>query len=504
MRAKLVIGIALGIAWGTAATSAGVARAEVSPEVQAQLDALQRQNEELRRTVDALRDEVRAARDDARVARDEATRSPDAAPAALPGAPAGPPTLSMGPVNLQLLDVSLNVLAAVGGSGATDEQLEILQGGGHDPRQRGFTFQGAELSLMGAVDPFFDAEVHLLYFLDTEGESRFELEEAFATTRQLPFGLHEVGLQLELGHFLTEFGRINPQHPHAWDWMDLPVINARLFGEDGMRAPGARLGWMLPVPWFSELHLGVQNAKGETMQSFLASDEAAEERPIAGRPFTEPGVRSPADLAWLARWVNGVDLSDTISAQLGGSFVHGPNASGGSGETYLYGGDLVVKWRPLATDRGWPFVIFQSEVTGRSYRADRFSVCLDEDDCDASTLRVGRDTLKDWGFYAQLLWGFTRGWAAGMRVEHATASGDGFDLDETLETGVASFTAPRLDPFRDDRTRLSPLVVFHPSEFSRLRLQANYDWTQSPELSDSLSIWAGIEFLFGAHAAHRY
>ncbi|MCU0670749.1 MAG: hypothetical protein MUF70_15575 [Myxococcota bacterium] len=282
------------------------------------------------------------------------------------------------------------------------------------------------------------------------------------------------------------------------------MINARLFGEDGMRAPGARVGWLLPLPWFSELHFGAQNAKGETMQSFLQSDEAAEERPIGGRPFTEPGVRSPADLAWLARWVNGFDLSDTWTAQLGGSFVHGPNASGRDGETYVYGGDVVVKWRPLDAERGWPFVKLQAEVTGRTYEADAFSLCLDEADCESTTLRVGDETLHDWGFYAQALWGFRRNWAAGVRVEHANASGDDFDLDTTLEIGEASFSDPSQDPFRDDRTRLSPLLVFHPSEFSRLRLQANYDWTQAPELDDALSIWAGIEILFGAHSAHAY
>ncbi|RIK90388.1 MAG: hypothetical protein DCC71_25570 [Proteobacteria bacterium] len=472
---------------------------DVPPEIQRQLDALARQNEELRRTVQELRDEVRAARDDAQAVRDAGSAG---APA--PAAASGPPTLRLGGARLQLLDLSLDVLAAAGGSGATDDQLEILQGGGHDPRQRGFTLQQAELSMRGAVDPFFTGEAHLIYFLDPEGESQFEIEEAFATSRMLPFGLDEHGVQLEVGHFFTEFGRINPIHPHAWDWMDLPVVNARLFGEDGMRAPGARVGWLLPLPWFSELHAGVQNAKGETMQSFLQSDEAAEERPIGGRPFADPGVRSAADLAWLVRWVNGFDLSDTWSAQLGGSAMHGPNASGGDGATWLYGGDLVVKWRPLATDRGWPFVTFQSEILGRRYEADAFSVCLDASDCASGRVRVGRDALRDWGFYAQLLWGFRRNWAAGLRVEHATASGDGFDADATLATGRAAFVDPSLDPYRDDRTRLSPLLVFHPSEFSRLRLQANYDWTESPELDDALSIWAGIEFLFGSHPAHAY
>ena len=70
-----------------------------------------------------------------------------------------------------------------GGSSERDESLVNLQGGGHDPRKRGFTFQQAELSLAGAVDPYFNAEAHILFFLDpVEGETEVELEEAFATS----------------------------------------------------------------------------------------------------------------------------------------------------------------------------------------------------------------------------------------------------------------------------------------------------------------------------------
>jgi hypothetical protein len=488
---------------GIPLASAAAGAEGVPPEVQQQLDALARENAELRRTVQDLADEVRAARDEGRAAGEPPAAAP-AAVAPVAGAPRDGALLTLGGGRVQLLDLSLDVLAAAGWSEADNEQLEILQGGGHDPRQRGFTLQQAELSLKGAVDPYFVGEAHLIYFLDPEGESRFEIEEAFATTTSLPFALHEQGAQLEMGHFFTEFGRINPQHPHQWHWMDQPVVHSRFFGEDGMRAPGVRLGWLLPVPWFSEVHLGAQNANGETMLSFLASDEAFEERPVGGRPFGDVDVRSPKDLLYLARWVNGVDLSDTVSAQLGASYVTGPNASGRDGRTHILGGDVVVKWRRLASDRGWPFVTFESELMGRRYEADGFDLCLDEEDCESTTIGVGGDTLEDWGFYAQLLYGFRRPWAAGFRVEHASGSGRSFDLEASLEDGAAVFTSADDDPFRGDRTRIAPLLVFHPSEFSRLRLQANYDWADGSGLDDALSVWAGIEFLFGAHPAHTY
>jgi hypothetical protein len=170
------------------------------------------------------------------------------------------------------MDISLNTMFAGGGSTEDDDSLQTLQGGGHDPRKRGFTVQNIELGLQGAVDPYFFAETYINFFVDPiDGETRVEVEEAFATTQALPWGLQAKG-----GHYLTEFGRINPQHVHQWHWMDQPIINTRLFGADGMRSTGARLSWLTPLPWHSELFAGVQNAEGEGMISFFSSEELFE------------------------------------------------------------------------------------------------------------------------------------------------------------------------------------------------------------------------------------
>lgn len=489
--------------------SLAAAPAAADPERDAalhqQIELLKRQNEELARAVRVLEGEVDAARDEARAARDEAGAAAAAGTAAAPGGSAGPAggesgplaQTSLGGARLQLLDLSLDTLFAFGLSTIDDEELPLFQGGGHDPRRRGFTLQQTELSFAGAVDPYFTAEAHVVYFLDPEGESRFELEEAFVQTLQLPFGLHERGAQLELGQMFTEFGRLNPQHPHRWDWQDQPVILSRLFGEDGLRGTGARLGWLLPFPWYSELHLGVQNAQGETMVSFLANDEVFEERPIGGRPFGTEGLHDAGDLVYLARWVNGGDLSDTWSAQLGVSGLFGSNATGTDGQTWMYGADWVLKWRPLVSDRGWPFVRIEGEVMARSYRADSFFGCAEQagedGDCE-DVLALGSRTLRDWGTYLQVLWGFRRPYAAGIRYEYAGGSGE----------SVGPYAGRDGDPFRDDRHRISPLLVFTPSEYSRLRLQYNFDRADFSSESSNHTVWLGLEFGLGPHAAHGF
>ena len=379
---------------------------------------------------------------------------------------------------LKLLDMALAVEAIAGASSERDASIQNLQAGGHEPKQRGFTVPNAELSIGGSVDPYFAAQANIVWLISEEGETVIELEDAFIRTQALPYGL-----ELKAGQFFTEFGRINQIHPHAWAWIDQPVINSRLFGGDGMRSQGLRASVSLPTPWLSDVHITAQNARGETMASFFAEGEG-----LAGREYTsETDTRSFSDLAWTGRWANAVDVCDDLTLRVGASMAIGPNASGVDTGSILYGGHVALRWRPAGGSRGFPFVSWETEVIGREAEVDEY--VFDLGGPDETTYAA--DTLSDWGLFTQMLVGFHPGWSAGLRYELATGSGDSVGGRES-------------DPLRDDRTRVSPLLAWQPTEFSRLRLQYNYDKADHLTDQDAHSVWLALDIIIGTHSPHVF
>ncbi len=370
------------------------------------------------------------------------------------------------------MKIGLSGLFSGGASSVNNDELAGLQLGAHDPNRTGFTVQNVELSMTAAVDPYFDAQANIIFQIDGEGETVVELEEAFFLSRALPGGL-----QLKGGQFYTEFGRHNPQHPHTWSFVDQPLILSRLFGGDGLRSQGARLSWLMPTPWYAELYAGVQNASGETVVSFLGEGDGEEaDREMGGHGLVDREARNFGDLLYSVRMLNGFDLSDSTSMNLGASMLWGSNAGGRNTDTMIFGADAYLKWQSAYSQRGFPFVSWHTEVLARRYEVS------DKDD-------PAHENLKDWGAFTQALWGFKPGWVAGLRLEHADAS-----------RGAGR----RGDPLRDKRTRLSPNLTWYPTEFSKIRLQYNHDWLQHLDRDSADSIWLQMEFSIGSHMAHKF
>lgn len=371
--------------------------------------------------------------------------------------PTRPVTIVSGAGGKNYVNLSLDALVAAGGS--SEPHVPALELASHDPSRRGFTVQNVELVLNGAVDPYFTAQTNIVLVESPDGGTEVEVEEIYATTSSLPHNL-----QVKAGHFLSDFGRINTQHPHTWDFVDAPLVSSRMFGADGLRSSGVRLSWLMPTPFFSELMLAVQNAFGETLTSF-GSVEGEE---ILGRTIAAGNVSGLDDLLYVPRYSASFDLTSTQTIVVGASAARGPNGTGNAGRTAIGGVDIFWKWKSARAHQGFPFVKVQVEGLTRRYRADD----------------PGR-TFDDRGAYAQVVWGFKRGWTAGLRQDHV--GGDGAE-------------AP--DPYSETRDRTTAAVTWYPTEFSKLRLQ--YDHDDRTRFADADSVWLQFEFTLGAHAAHKF
>jgi len=457
----------------------------------------------LTRMVDVLNKRVEALEGDKNQSNTEADTSANTAAVAKP-APAGfvaaspapaivwnPPAVTPNPAagaagtgRLRLIDLSVSLLNDYSLSTAGGPKFRKLQGGDHDPKNKGFSAPNEEFVMGGVVDENFRGDLVLVTKLTETGETELEIEEA----KLLTLGLGH-GLQVNAGSWFQDFGRLNDSHPHSWDFVNQPVVYTRLMSKDNMKSPGAQLSWLVPSKEYYKLYLAAQSPIGGSMTSFrsnggndLSGTDA--EHQMGGHSFL-PGleVQGIRDLVYTTRLETSRMLSDEATVVGGMSFSTGPNATGRYARTNIYGLDLYYKWKPLNNDHGWPFWTWQTEVLKRNYKAASSPLFT------TPSVILPDEHLKDWGFYSQLVYGFKRQWTAGLRLDYA--KGD-------------SAPAAAFDPLRDRRWRISPNITHFLSEFSKLRFQYDYDVAKFLGDKPEHTFTVQYEVNFGAHGAHKF
>ncbi|RDV39587.1 zinc-regulated TonB-dependent outer membrane receptor [Bradymonadaceae bacterium TMQ3] len=359
--------------------------------------------------------------------------------AAMPGAGSGV-VASMNPDISLIADFALAWFS---------EEPSLL--GGHDATQTGFNLQGLELGLAAGIDPYWRFDSHILLSL-----FGLEIEEAYATTLALPFGL-----QARAGQFLTNFGRVNPTHLHAWNFTTQPLVLGKFFGGEGLRGLGAELGGLLPLPWLASWTLSAQNiAGGATGRSFLASDS---------------DLTALSDLSVAFRLEQFWDVGSRTGALLGINAINGPNSSGRGNRSDIYGVDLLLK-RTVTGNRGRSELGWQSEVMLRRRQ-----------DAGASDEATGT-VLQDWGAYTEVFFSPDLFWSVAARYERVSGlEGDPLDPD-----------------WRHTRQRGALSLSYMPSHFSRLRLEYGLD--HQPDGVHPLvhMVFLQLDLVAGAHGAHAY
>jgi hypothetical protein len=347
------------------------------------------------------------------------------------------------------------------------------EGNGHGHgalnEKRGFNLNYAELYLYAPVDPYFD-----LYATIPFSEDGAEVEEAYAVTRGLPFGF-----QFKVGKFRSSFGRLNAQHPHAWDFANQPLVYKVFLGDDGLKEKGAQLNWLAPTPFY--LLFGVEVLQGENEQSFGTEgfEVGSEKVGDTKKPNLYLGfVKTSFD-------VGNLSFLTGLSFATGHSRVYhseGGHSHAFAGKTKLYGFDLTAKY----VIDSYRDISLQGEYLYRDQKGTKYEY-------DGNTLETDELKKKQGGFYTQLVFKFDKKWRAGVQYNL-------INKNDVKKNGVKEVLSNNLPAYY-------AMLEYSPTEFSRIRFQVGQNrafFDDNDRRKTVNEFILQFNFAIGAHGAHPF
>ena len=196
-----------------------------------------------------------------------------------------------------------------------------------------------EFAIQGYLNPYARADI----FIAKHGtEGPLEIEEAYATfLRGLPLGLN-----IKAGKYLLDFSKLNSLHPHAYYFIERPMIQTVFFGEDGFNDTGINSNVLLPTgDVYTNLSFNI--LKGDFVNPHDHGDEIhGHEEDHQVEHEDEELDDEPQPLGFSGRLTTHFQLSDYSNLELGFSGATGIHDSHEDLRMYLGGFDLKYKWRP--------------------------------------------------------------------------------------------------------------------------------------------------------------
>jgi hypothetical protein len=183
------------------------------------------------------------------------------------------------------------------------------------PKDPTLTLGEAEVVLDAALNPFINGN-----FTFSGGEDGVGVEEAYTSVvKGLPGGLG-----IKAGKYRLGFGKLNPNHPHSYPFLDTPHAWVSLIpgGEEGFNETALQISDLLPTPgdWASTISVDLLEGK-----SFHPDQEATR-------------------LGWLGRWTNAFLLGEQGALETGLSGAWGTDNTIHDAFGYLFGGDVKAKF----------------------------------------------------------------------------------------------------------------------------------------------------------------
>lgn len=331
----------------------------------------------------------------------------------------------------------------------------------------GFAIGESELTVSSNVDQAFMGQMTVSFGNDA-GKTSTDIEEAFFETLALGDGFTIRG-----GRFKSAVGYLNQQHAHAWDFADAPLVYSA-FWNGAYSDDGVRVSWVAPTDLF--LEIGMEGFSGEHF-------------PSGGKPSGGAG----AEVAFINL---GGDLDESQSWQAGLSrYTANPeqrqSATTSDTASFTGGSDItginaVYKWAPNGNYKE-RFFKLQTEY----FRREESGAVSLISSGDATTY-----TGTQSGYYVQGVFQFMPQWRTGLRYDAMHSDNQGIDVIGTNVLDEAGLADQGINP-----KRLSVMLEWDASEFSRIRLQFNHD--QSYQNADNQVILQ-YTMSMGTHGAHTF
>ena len=346
---------------------------------------------------------------------------------------------------------AISVNALFGGMGSDKNKILWEESG----TETGLHCQAVDVEITSNVDVYLQSKV---VFGGSESEG-VEVEEAYLTSLRMP-----IPVTLRFGKMLSSFGRYNLFHLHHMAFAENPLILYQAFGPK-LNEVGLEASYLLPLPWYSEILVGILNGNNE----FLFNSDKHK------------------DFAYLAHFDNFWDLTDQTTLRMGGSFLNGAKGLRNSQEvpfdstisnttSRTWGLDFHLKWKPTQFGR-YRSMILEGEYVNTTLNID------------------GKISNPLHGFYAQSLYQFGLRWWLQGRYEW-------FNRAKELHNYFLTPSEMEFDNLEDfSGKRMSIALAYVPTEFSAYRLQFN-----RIDIAGKIEHQAVVQVnvTIGSHPAHKY
>lgn len=335
-------------------------------------------------------------------------------------------------------------------------------GGGMGPGPRGFGLAESELSLSANIDPWWRGNANIALHPDDS----VSVEQAYVQSTGLGSGF-----ALKAGRFYSGIGYLNPQHAHAWDFVDNPLAYQAFLGTQYAN-DGVQLRWLAPTERY--LELGAELGRGS---NFPGNDTNRN-----GVGSAALSVHTGADVGDSHNWRAGASVLQTRANDLAltSSDANGsPLDSRFQGNTRVWIVDGVWKWAPHGNGTRTYF-----QLQGEYLRSERSGTLEQAGVTDAAQ-------MKQSGWYLQGVYKFMPRWRLGLRTERLSPGSNALGLNNGL-----------LTPSSERLSKNSVMLDYNPSEFSRWRVQLAQDRARLGQADRQ--IFLQYQMSLGAHGAHTY